>query len=215
MMKVFFSRFIMVAVITGLLAFPIACKKAEEPPKQQVPPSPAAPPAPAPAPEKKAEEVAPAPEKKAEKPAPVVEKKAAKPKAEPVKTAKAEPEKKAVAKAPPKEITEDSIYLAQAVRREVDGIGCTEANDRGKQMSLAMADAKTRVIEQVIADIKAKTKTPELRDALVSAYSNATLQGFKVVRTFNVTDEKRGYCCNLKAVTDVVPDPGKMKKLMK
>jgi outer membrane biosynthesis protein TonB len=209
-MKGLISRIIIFAAIAGLLAFPIACKKADEPPKPQVSP------APAPVPEKKAEEPAAVPEKKAEKPAPVVEKNAAKAKvAEPVKTAKAAPEKKVAAPAPQKEITEDSIYLTQAIRREVDGIGCTETNDRGKQMKLAMADAKTRAVDQVIADIKAKTKSPELKNALVSAYSNASLQGFKVIRTFNITDEKKGYCCNLKAVTEVVPDPEKMKKLMK
>lgn len=200
-MKRLISRVVIFAAIAGLLAFPIACKKAEEPPKPQVSP------APAPVPEKKAEEPAAVPEKKAEKPAPVVEKKAAK--------TKAAPEKKVAAPAPRKEIAEDSIYLTQAIRREVDGIGCTETNDRSKQMKLAMDDAKTRAVDQVIADIKAKTKSPELKNALVSAYSNASLQGFKVIRTFNITDEKKGYCCNLKAVTEVVPDPEKMKKLMK
>jgi len=103
-MKRLISRVVIFAAIAGLLAFPIACKKAtEEPPKRRSHLA-------RPVPEKKAEEPAAVPEKKAEKPAPVVEKKAAK--------TKAAPEKKVAARPPRKEIAEDSIYLTQAIRRK-------------------------------------------------------------------------------------------------
>ena len=203
--------------VIALLIFPTGCKKAEEPSKAPAPavapaPEQKPPAAPEPAPEKKSEETV-APQKKPPE-APAAKQKAVKPSG--AEAPAAAPEKKAPEPAPTAQkeiITEDSIYLAQSTTVESDGLGC--ADDQSKATMAAMEDGKRNAIQTVMNGIKEKTKSPELKKDLLSAYANATIGNALMLMRACYKDEAKGQCCRTKLKVEVVPDPGKIKSLMK
>jgi hypothetical protein len=212
--------FVISLTIIAMFIFPTGCKKAEEPSKAPAPavaPAPAPeqkrPEAPAPAPEKKSEETA-APQKKTSE-ASVTKQKAVKPSS--AEAPAAAPEKKAPEPAPAAQkeiITEDSIYLAQSTTVESDGLGCV-ADDQSKATMAAMEDGKRNAIQMVMNGIKEKTKSPELKRDLLSAYSNSTIGNAMMLMRSCYKDDAKGQCCRTKLKVEVVPDPGKIKSLMK
>lgn len=209
-------------LVVAIFILPTGCKKAEEPSKASVPaPAPALEQKPSEAPalipgEKASEVSAPSPKTKLSE-TPVTKQKAQEPSKAPAHAPV--PEKKATeAPAPPpkKEIAEDSIYIAQSTITRSEGNACTEDDQAKKAVEeAAMADAKRKAVEQVITDIKAKTKDAELKKDLVSAYTDFTIGNVEIIQKTLYKDDSKRLCFKLKIKAEVIPDVEKIKKLMK
>ena len=180
-----FLTLIISLLVVAIFILPIGCKKAEEPSKAPVS-APALPPLPE--------------QKPAEAPALVPEKKTT----------------EAPTSPPKKEIAEDSIYIAQSTITRSEGNACTE-DDQAKIAveEAAMADAKRKAVEQVITDIKAKTKDAELKKDLVSAYTGSTIGKVDIMVKSLYKDDSKRLCFKLKIKAEVIPDPEKIKKLLR